>query len=84
MNNNGGACCAHGYGFCSFLPTRTYRAYVVCSPLNMGKPSICMVICRSYVGVASERTVIRGTFVQVLSRMRLEGAASVNARTKHC
>ena len=26
MNNSARACCAHGYGFCSFLPARTYRA----------------------------------------------------------
>ena len=37
---------------------------VVWGWLNMGKPSICMVICRSYGGVASERTVIPGAFVQ--------------------
>ena len=64
MNNSGGGCCAHGYGLWSFLPARIYRACVVCGLLNMGQPNICTVICRSYGGVASERTVIPGAFVQ--------------------
>ena len=73
MSNNAGACCAHGCGFCSFLRARTYRACVVCSSLNMGTPSICTVICRSYGGVASERTLIPGTFVQVLAAQAAGG-----------
>ena len=73
MNNSARACCAHGYGFCSFLPARTYRACVVWGWLIMGKPNICMMICRSYGGVASERTLIPGTFVQVLAAQAAGG-----------